>query len=409
MLRLTLHLIVFIGCWLSSPVHANVAAYISLDAESRTIFSAHNIDQRVRPASLAKLMTAAVVLRQVREGKLKLEQRVTVSAAAAGQDPVRVGLKAGKAYLLSELLNAAVIRSGNDAAAALAEAAAGSEEAFVALMNAEARTLGLKNTRFMNASGLPDPGAYTSARDIARLVLHVLESYPQHAAMFDANSFVIAGRRVRGRNRWLNNYQGANGMKTGFTCRAGYHLAASATRDAKTNIVVVLGARNLTQRFDTTRKLMDATWGTKPGKQRIDQGIALSRIAASAPIVAAGCLIPRIADTSQFAPSRWAVKLKVHTRYADALAESKRFIKRFDTRASVYIIPRLRAGIAYQAGASGFMKQTATLACKRAAKVQIRCIVQPPVVAHLSWNRAQKLAKAIRSGKKKPGKAKSKR
>ena len=94
------------------------------------------------------------------------------------------------------------------------------------------------------------------------------------------------------------------------------------------------------------RNLMDATWRTRPGEQHVDNNIALSSIAPSPPIIAAGCLLPRIADTSQYAPSRWVVKLKVHTRYASALTESKRFIKRFDTRASVYIIPRLRAGIA---------------------------------------------------------------
>jgi len=194
------------------------------------------------------MMTVYVALSEIEAGRLSFDDKIEVSSYAAGQSPVKFGLKAGQVITVRQAINAAIVASANDAAVALAEKVAGSEEAFAARMTAMARDLGMARTVFRNASGLPHDGQVTTARDMAVLATALLRDYPKHYPLFNQRAVTI-GKRSRGTvNGILGSYAGADGFKTGFTCGSGYNLVASATRDGRRVIGVVLGSPNRGQR-----------------------------------------------------------------------------------------------------------------------------------------------------------------
>lgn len=364
-------------------------AELAMTLSSGQVHAARNVDRRVRPASLAKLMTVYVVFDAIRSGKLQSDQMVKASRKAATQAPVRAGLRTGKSYRLDELLNAAIVRSGNDAAVALAEATSGSEAAFVKRMNGFARRIGLINTRFANASGLPAEDSYTSARDIARLVLALRRDFPKERDRFAQSSFSLAGARIGGHNRWLNAYDGADGLKTGFTCRAGYHLAASATRGGRPVLAVVLGARTLSERLKRARQLADKAYAAKPTAGKPLGAAVATATPTSLPIIASGCKEPRYA-ASGYGPVNWSVALPVYPSKAEAVRRSRTFIRRFAPGARIYLTPRRTNRIAYYAGATGLTRKQASRACLKARKKGWFCLLHPPKVGKALWTRAQR-------------------
>ena len=405
--------LLFAGVLMATDAHAvDVVAYASVDLGSTRLLAAKSADSRLRPASLTKLMTAHLILQDVRAGRLKLKQRYPVSQRAATQAPVRVGLRAGRRYVLEELLKAAVVRSGNDAASALAEISAGTEAAFVQRMNEQAKQLGMRNTRFANAHGLPAEAAYSSARDMARLVLAISKRHPRHQRLFALRAFKLEKRAISGHNQWLEAYIGADGMKTGFTCRAGHNLAATATRYGRRIVVVVLGAKSNGARLAATKTLMDAAFA-RPATAGVAVNYAVPSSAARAvpaANIADSCKKARYANVKGFGPSRWSVTLDVNATKAGALKYARRFIEHFATGAKPYLTPRVLRGVAYRYGATGLSQQQAIRACLRARKLGLHCVVQPPVVAHLQWTRAVNMARrAPKDTAKRTAKAKRKR
>ncbi|MEM7405181.1 MAG: D-alanyl-D-alanine carboxypeptidase family protein [Pseudomonadota bacterium] len=376
-----------------SLLHASAGraadAELAMTLSTGQVHVARNLDRRVRPASLTKLMTVYVVFDAVRSGKLKGDQMVKVSSQAASQAPVRAGVRAGKSYRLDELLDAAIVRSGNDAAVALAEAVAGTEAAFVKRMNGFAHRIGLVNTRFANASGLPHANSYTSARDIARLVLALRRDFPNERDRFAQSSFSLSGVRIGGHNRWLNAYDGADGLKTGFTCRAGYHLAATALRDGRSVLAVVLGARTLSERLERARQLADAAYAVKPSAGEPLGPAVATATPTALPIIAAGCKEPRYA-ASGYGPVNWSVALPIYPSKAEAVRRSRTFIRRFAPGARIYLTPRRTNRVAYYAGATGLTRKQASRACLKARKKGWFCLLHPPKVAKTLWTRAQR-------------------
>ena len=237
------------------PVAAR--AYYLVDALSGQALAAAEEDTRFEPASLTKMMTAYVVFQRVKEGKLAIDQPVTPSAKALQADGSRMFLDARKPATVDELLKGLVVDSGNDAAIALAEAAAGSEDAFVAQMNREAGRLGLANTHFMNASGAPAPNHYMSARDAATLALALIRDFPDQYPRYAQKDFAYNGIKQANRNRLLWTDPAVDGMKTGFTEAAGYCLVASAKRGERRLVAVVLGAQSETLRATEGQKLLN--------------------------------------------------------------------------------------------------------------------------------------------------------
>ncbi len=200
-----------------APPPIAAKAYIVVDLLSGQTLSAANENDRFEPASLTKLMTAYVVFEALRDGRLDPARPVTVSAVAAAADGSRTFLPAGKPASVPDLLQGMIVQSGNDAAIALAEALAGSEEAFVALMNQRAARLGLANTRFQNATGRPAPEHYASARDLATLAAALIRDFPERHPLYAQKEFTYNHIAQANRNRLLWTDPTVDGMKTGFT------------------------------------------------------------------------------------------------------------------------------------------------------------------------------------------------
>ncbi len=233
-----------------------------VDAESGAVLQADQPDQPWFPASLAKVMTAYLVFETMAKGHLAGDTRLPVSKAAAGQAPVRVGLRAGRKIALSSALNAAVVASANDAAVVLAEAVAGSETSFALLMTAKARQLGMDRTVFANATGLPHPDSRTTARDMALLARALLRDFPEQAALFGQPRARFGQRQVRSTNGWLTAFEGARGLKTGFTCDSGYNLIGMAERNGRLLLGIVLGEPTSGRRNARMSKLLAQAFKT---------------------------------------------------------------------------------------------------------------------------------------------------
>lgn len=233
-------------------------ATIVFDPETGAVLQAEQEHALRYPASLTKIMTAYLVLEAVAEERLELSQPLTVSGAAAAQPPTRLGLRKGRTITVEQALKAMILRSANDAAVVLAEAVSRSEPAFAVAMTSKARALGMSRTVFANATGLPDPIQVTTAHDMAVLARAMVRDFPHDFPLFSQTSFAYGNKRYGTTNGWLTGYRGADGMKTGFTCAAGYNLVASAQRDGRRLMAVVLGAKNRGARASKARALMSA-------------------------------------------------------------------------------------------------------------------------------------------------------
>jgi serine-type D-Ala-D-Ala carboxypeptidase (penicillin-binding protein 5/6) len=237
-----------------------------LDAGTGTVLFQKDADERMPPASMAKLMTAAVVFNAIREGRLDLNDEFVISEAAWRQGGANSGgstmfAKLNSSVRLEDLIRGMIIQSGNDACIAIAEGMAGTEATFANLMNAEARKIGLTNSNFTNATGLPDPNQYVTARDLAKLAKYIIDTYPEFYKIYGETEFTWNKIRQRNRNPLLEMNIGADGMKTGFTEESGYGLVGSAVRDGQRLIVVINGAATDRERGDEARKLLE--WGAR--------------------------------------------------------------------------------------------------------------------------------------------------
>lgn len=279
------------------------AASIVVDAASGTVLSAEAPNHLWYPASLTKLMTVYIALSEIEAGRLAFEDRIEVSTHAAQQSPVRFGLRAGQIITVRDAINAAIVASANDAAVALAEKIAATEDAFATRMTGMAQALGMTRTVFQNASGLPADGQVTTARDLAILASAFLRDFPQHYVLFNQRSVTI-GRRSRGTvNAILGAYDGADGLKTGFTCASGYNLVASAERDGRRLIGVVLGSRNGGERTLRMKRLLDAGFSgdARASGSLFDLADRLSEADAGAPpaVLSGGdCVAPQLVGSA---------------------------------------------------------------------------------------------------------------
>ena len=241
-------------------VQPTQAADIAVDVSDGVILTATDADDLRRPASLTKLMTAFVAFEALEAGEIKSDTKVTVSKFASARPPVKLGMRSGSKIGFAEVLGAAVVGSKNDAAVVVAEAVAGSLETFVARMNTAALRLGMTNTRFANATGLPAQGQYTTARDMALLSRALLSQHPERARLLSRRSVTALGRRISTTNPLFGRVKGAEGLKTGFTCAAGYSIAALVERDGRRVVAVTLGHATKNARLSAARGLIDAAF-----------------------------------------------------------------------------------------------------------------------------------------------------
>ena len=253
-----------------SPPKLSAKSYFLMDFDSGKALVEHNADQRMPPASLTKIMTVYSVFKELERGSLSLNDQVTVSKKAWKAPGSRMFIEVDKKVSVEDLLKGVIIQSGNDASIALAEHIAGDEHTFSELMNQHAQRLGLKNTHYVNSTGLPDPDHYTTARDLALLTQTLIAEFPQYYAWFKIKEFTFNGITQHNRNRLLWRDSSVDGVKTGHTEEAGYCLVASAYRDPMRLISTVMGTEsenarasasqallNYGFRFYTTRKVAD--------------------------------------------------------------------------------------------------------------------------------------------------------
>ncbi len=240
----------------SLPTSARYAAIV-IDADTGRVIHETEAAQRWYPASLTKVMTLYMTFQALESGRLRLHDMLTVSQHASMQPSSKLGLHYGQNISVENAIMAVTTRSANDAAVLLAETLGGNEARFASLMTEQAHRLGMSSSSFQNASGLPDEGQISSARDLAILSSALIRDFPQYYPYFSATEFRYKGRVLPNTNRILKSYPDADGLKTGFTCGSGYNLIASAKRNGHRLIGVLLGAHSSAERFEQMGNLLD--------------------------------------------------------------------------------------------------------------------------------------------------------
>jgi D-alanyl-D-alanine carboxypeptidase len=372
--------------WAGNPV-------LVVDAASGAILHQDGADQRWYPASLAKLMTLYLVFEALDDGSLTLDSPLPVSRQAASQPAVRLGLRAGSTITVAEAMAALATVSSNDAAVVLAEALAGTEARFARLMTARAAALGMSDTQYRNASGLPDDAQVTTARDQAILARRLLENLPRHYPLFATRSARYKGRTLQNHNGLLGRYPGVDGLKTGFTCAAGYNIVASAVRDGRRLIAVVLGANSRAARDVQVGRLLDTGFAAPvalpdasavalleqrpegvlaavqgvPGRAGCERGGRQAR--AVWPIESWGVLLGIYSDRAQ---AQRAVS-KARAQLGGALKAGRPLLLERD----------MEQGTSWKALLIGYRHDNVGAVCLRLRARNLDCVAQAPVVLNL--------------------------
>lgn len=263
--------LLFATIWILTvaPLGANAAPYAAMVMDMRTgkVLHAENADTRLHPASLTKMMTLYIVFEAVENGEIGLDTLITVSPYAAGEPPSKLGLRPGQKIRLRYLIRAAAVKSANDAATALAEAIEGSEARFARRMTRTAKAMGMTRTTFKNAHGLTESGHLSTARDMTLLGRQLYFDYPEYYNLFSRITANAGGTTVHHTNRkLLRSYQGADGIKTGYTRAAGFNLVASARRGQRRVVATVFGGRSTATRNARVAELLDLGFGASPAQ-----------------------------------------------------------------------------------------------------------------------------------------------
>ena len=284
--RSSLRSIVLLAALTLASHAANAEALLLVEADSGKVLQAENATYPWYPASITKLMTAYVTLKAVKEGRITLDTLFTVSPTAASQSPSKMGFRPGTRVTVDNALKMMLVKSANDMAVVLAEGVGGSIDGFAAMMNDNASRLGMTQTHYVNPNGLPADGHVTSARDIAILARAIIHDLPEYEYFVHIPAIRYGHRITQNFNKLIGRYPGADGFKTGFICASGYNLVASATRNGKRLIAVVLGASSGQARSIKAIQMLDRGFANdslswlKPSLGTVD---SLPPVAASPP------------------------------------------------------------------------------------------------------------------------------
>ncbi len=384
----------------SQPKYAAVV----VDAKTGEVLYAKRADSPRYPASITKVMTLYLAFEALAAGRLKLDDEIVVSPRAAAQAPTKLGLRAGDKIAVRDVILAMCTKSANDMAVAMAEKLGGSEARFAAMMTLRAHELGMRNTRFVNASGLPDSRQISTARDIAILSRAVMRDYPQYYGFFSAKNFTYRGVTMRNHNGMLNTMPGVDGIKTGYTNASGFNIAVSGVRDNRRLITVVLGAPSTAVRNDNAEDLMLTGFDVMARRDRgenitiaqnlfdpepsgpvtrpsIAQGDGeqdgLKIVLASAPPPASTSRTKIVEPAKK--GGKWLVQVGAFKSKADAKEQlalvSKRFGKHFDARRGQV---GDKVGGSYRARFSGYTEASARDACQALKAKRLACMVIKP-------------------------------
>lgn len=262
-------------------------AWIVVDVASGKVLSQENATERRYPASTTKLMTAYLALKALEAEEFSLDSPVIMTREAAAEPPSKMGFAPGSVMRLDAALRMMLVKSANDVAHAIGQAlAGGSMEDFVAMMNAEALRLGMKDTRFINANGLPGPGQHSSAKDLAMLGVAIRRDFPAFNDYFGTEAIAAGNGILKNGNKLLGRFDGADGMKTGYICASGFNLVSSATRDGRTLVAVVIGANGTIPRERRSAEILEA--GFKADLAAIDTTLDELPVSAGEPVDISG-------------------------------------------------------------------------------------------------------------------------
>ncbi len=389
----------------SSQAQAKYASII-IDADTGEVLHEVSADELNYPASLTKMMTLYLAFEALDNGQLKLDQQLSVSTHAANRAPSKLGLMPGESVAVRDLILALVTKSANDAASVVAEALGGSETVFAERMTQKARRLGMKNTVFHNASGLPDPGNRTTARDLATLARALYRDFPDHYHYFSTREFVYHGTVHANHNHLMSSFQGMDGIKTGYINASGFNLAASAKRDNRRLIGVVMGGASARARDAHMAQLLNAAFATRRGDMMIakaeesgetgsaaatpaKRGIAARAVSALSPVSRAEAA-PLAADASGMRKAgervnrlqHWSVQLGAFAHHAaaeKALAAVARLPAAKGKPVLILDPAKTDTEPLYRARLVNFTKQEAAAVCSSLHKRHLKCSVVAPL------------------------------
>lgn len=358
-------------------------ATLVIDAASGEVLAEDRAGQARHPASLTKLMTVYVAFADLAAGKVAPDARLAVSDHAAAQGGSVLGLKRGQTLTLAEALRAVVVRSANDAAVAVAEHLAGTETAFAARMNREAQRLGMNATRFANATGLTAAGHLTTARDMGLLALALKRDFPDRWSLFSARDVEWRKNRLPTVNGFLSAYQGAEGLKTGFTCPAGYNLTAAASRGGRHAIAVVMGATSKEHRLTLAARLLDRAFnGAKDGTALAQ----LANLPGPAPDLSSDSCRGGVPGDSTALPKAlpgWAIEVAFGRDRATVARELAREAKALRAELGggtpIVVVRPFDGGLRYRGLITGLKEEKAVPACLRLRhQGEDRCLTLSP-------------------------------
>ncbi|MBP7335506.1 D-alanyl-D-alanine carboxypeptidase [Niveispirillum sp.] len=388
---------------IATPVAA-LAKYASIiiDAKTGEVLHEASADTRNFPASMTKMMTLHLVFDALNTGKIRLNQQLPVSRHASTMEPSKLGLQPGDSITTEQCIQALVTKSANDCAVVLAEALGGSEPNFARMMTDRARQLGMTRTTFRNASGLPNAGQLSTARDFARLAQSLIYDHSKYYSYFSASSFTYKGVVHRNHNRLMARYEGMDGLKTGYIRASGFNLAASAVRDGRRLIGVVFGGQTGTWRDNHMADLLDdafmgkreapmlvASNQSKPAKTKVraKQTAPETMVAAvSDSIIGTANAAPAVATAGSVPVSRangsWAIQVGAF----NDKAQSQRAVNQATQKAGTLLdsaTPHLMEvsttkGTLYRARLTGLDEKTARRACAQLSKSGQKCLTLPP-------------------------------
>jgi D-alanyl-D-alanine carboxypeptidase len=370
---------------LAGPVAAKPSAdkyaSIVIDAGTGQVLHEVNADRARYPASLTKMMTLYLVFEAIDAKKLSFDSRLPVSQYASERDPTRLDLKPGEMVAVRDLVLGLITKSANDAAAVLAEGLAGSEGAFAERMTRKAAALGMKDTVFRNASGLPDPEQVSTARDLARLSQALYQDFPHHYWMFATQDFTFRGRHYLNHNRLLKSFAGMDGLKTGFIRASGFNLAASAKRGDRRLIGVVMGGETGPARDKHMASLLENAFGggmLVAEKKAPSLGRAVARLS---PIGTAEAS-PTVKKTAANDDEAWAIQVGAYSKQVQATKAAQGAVGKVSQTQGkdVLVLAPYKSDKkkVFRARLTGFSEDEARDACRALQAKKTTCAVIAP-------------------------------
>lgn len=369
----------------ASPSYAVRYASIIVDEQTGTVLHAANPDSRIQPASLTKMMTLYMVFEALRSKRLSFDTILTVSQRAAKRPSSKLGLKKEQTITVREIIGALITKSANDAATVIAEKLGGTETRFAQIMTARARQLGMTRTTFTNASGLPDRRQISTARDMAKLAMALRRDFPERFKLFSMKSFKYRGLEHRNHNRLLGQYEGTDGIKTGYVRASGYNIVVSVQRSGHRLIAAIIGGKSAGKRDRHAKTLLRRTFKMLAENDRLDAPVSKSaaKNLTTANKGSRRITLARIApagsrEEDDLNDDSWSVQVGTFNRFAPAHLAAGRAAR---------LVPALRGARVvvdsnvstkdqvYLSRLSGLTEKRANSACDALKKKNMSCLV----------------------------------